>query len=465
MKLWHKASLICIAVLTVVVVICSTTLLIHAKNSILDLTWKHAQEKQRNLTASFSEMTRYYLADADSDVVKRTLVTYCFTRFADSSSVLIQGDETLFSEVTINPTEYLQPDSAVSAQQTYEGEIENRNVLIVGSELTIGGDEFRVYVVEDISTVYNSIMDMVWLHVTVSVLGILFGTGLIMLLLRRGTKPLASLASVSQKIASGAYEMRSDVHTNDEIGALAGDFNLMAHAIETHITQLTEIAERQQLFIGGVTHEFKTPLTSLLLHAHMLRRANMTDEEKDSSLEHIETQSEWLERLVQALLKLITLEEHLEIQDASVSELFERVRQSTRQSLADRNVTLEVCCNDEYLPMNPDLMQTLLINLIDNASKSYDDNTSDRTVCLSITDNMIVVKDHGRGIPPDSLARVFEPFYMVETSRSKRLDGSGLGLSLVKRVADAHGAKLELESELGKGTVVRLTLGLQNDYN
>jgi signal transduction histidine kinase len=465
LKLWHKASLICVAVLIAVVVICSTTLLIHAKNSILDVTWKQAQEKQKNLAASFLEMTNYYLMDADSDAVKRTLVMYCFTRFADSSSVLIQGDETLFSEVTIGPAAYLRLDSALSAQQTYEGEIENRNVLIVGSELTIGGDEFCIYVVEDISTVYNSIMDMVWFYVAVSVLGILFGTGLIMVLLRRGTRPLASLASVSQKIANGRYDMRSTVHTNDEIGALAGDFNLMADAVETRIAQLTETADRQQLFIGGVTHEFKTPLTSLLLHARMLRRANMTDEEKDVSLEHIETQSEWLERLVQTLLKLITLEEQLEIQDVSVSELFEQVRQSTRQSLAERNVTLEVCCGDEYLPMNPDLTRSLLINLIDNASKSYDDNSSNRTVVLSVTDNILEVKDCGRGIPPDSLSRVFEPFYMVDASRSKRLGGSGLGLSLAKRVADAHGAKLELESEFGKGTVVRLTLELQNSYN
>ena len=127
--------------------------------------------------------------------------------------------------------------------------------------------------------------------------------------------------------------MRADVHTGDEIGALAGDFNLMAEAVETRIAELMETAERQRLFIGGVTHEFKTPLTALLLHSRMLRRANMTDEEKDTSLEHIESQCEWLERLVQTLLKLITLEREIERRPCEVDALFDTVRQNTQKAL------------------------------------------------------------------------------------------------------------------------------------
>lgn len=173
------------------------------------------------------------------------------------------------------------------------------NVLIVGSLVMVRSTSYAVYVVEDISTTYNSIATMAWTFVIVSMAGILLGAGSIALLMRRSTSPLTALALTARRIAGGEYGIRASVDTHDEVGALADDFNRMAEAMETRIAELMETAERQRLFIGGVTHEFKTPLTALLLHSRMLRRANMTNEEKDASLEHIETQCEWLERLIE----------------------------------------------------------------------------------------------------------------------------------------------------------------------
>ena len=94
MKLWQKTSLICIAVLLVIVAACSAVLLLHSKNSILELTYSHAESKQRSLAYSFSEMAVYYLADGDSMEVETSLVNYCFSRLADASSVLMRGEET-----------------------------------------------------------------------------------------------------------------------------------------------------------------------------------------------------------------------------------------------------------------------------------------------------------------------------------------------------------------------------------
>ena len=250
--------------------------------------------------------------------------------------------------------------------------------------------------------------------------------------------------------------MRADVHTGDEIGALAGDFNLMAEAVEARIAELMETAERQRLFIGGVTHEFKTPLTALLLHTRMLRRANMTEEEKDDSLAHIESQCEWLERLVQMLLKLITLERDIERRPCEVDALLDQVRQNTQKSLADRGVTLIIQSDDGTLNCNADLIQSLLINLVDNAAKAYDADAPDKRVLLTFSGDTIEVRDFGRGIPEQAMERIFEPFYMVDKSRSKKSGGSGLGLALVRKIADAHDAELTVESSVEKGTTVRV---------
>ena len=299
MKLWQKTSIICIAVLLVIVTACSAVLLIHSKNSILELTYSRARDRQKSLASSFSEMAGYYIAENDSRTVENSLVNYCFSRFADSSSVLMRGDETLYSGVSVNPRAFLPLPENEYSMKIAEREIDGRNVLIAGSLVAVRNTSYAVYVVEDISTTYNSIVSLAWTFAAVSLAGILLGAGCIALIMRRSTRPLTALAKTARQIAGGDYSMRADVYTQDEIGALAGDFNLMAEAVETRIAELMETAERQRLFIGGVTHEFKTPLTALLLHTRMLRRANMTEEEKDDSLAHIESQCEWLERLVQ----------------------------------------------------------------------------------------------------------------------------------------------------------------------
>ena len=456
MKLWQKTSLVCIAVLLFIVSACSAVLLIHSKNSILELTYSYARDKQKSLASSFSEMAGYYIAENDSRTVENSLVNYCFSRFADSSSVLMRGDETLYSGVSVNPRAFLPLSENEYSMKIAEREIDGRNVLIVGSLVMVRSASYAVYVVEDISTTYNSIVSLAWTFAAVSLAGVLIGAGCIALIMRRSTRPLTSLAKTARQIAGGDYSMRADVHTGDEIGALAGDFNLMAEAVEARIAELTETAERQRLFIGGVTHEFKTPLTALLLHSRMLRRANMTEEERDNSLAHIESQCAWLERLVQTLLKLITLEQAILVENVSVAALFEWVRQSTRQALADKGVALIMRCDADTLPMNADLMQSLLINLVDNAAKAYDADAQNKTVTLSCYGNVLEVKDFGRGIPKESMERIFEPFYMVDKSRSKKAGGSGLGLALVKQIADAHGARLEVESTLGSGTAVRV---------
>ena len=156
MKLWQKTSLICIAVLLVIVTACSAVLLIHSKNSILELTYSRARDRQKSLASSFSEMAGYYIAEGDSLTVETSLVNYCFSRFADSSSVLMRGDETLYSGVSVDPRTLLPLSGNEYGIQLTEREIEGRNVLIVGSLVTVKSTPYAVYVVEDISTTYNN---------------------------------------------------------------------------------------------------------------------------------------------------------------------------------------------------------------------------------------------------------------------------------------------------------------------
>ncbi|MBQ5985649.1 MAG: HAMP domain-containing protein [Clostridia bacterium] len=458
MKLSNRITLLVSIVLTVVILAVSLSLLLFAKNTILSLSVEQVQRKQQTLRTSFSEMANYYAANSDSDAVHASLVRYCFTRFADQTSVLMQDGEAVVSSVTIDPSAYVQQSDDYGEAEPVAVTVQGRRLLIAGSSTSVGGKSYDVYVVEDVSDVYNRISRMTWIFAGVSIAAIALGAVVVMLLVRRSTKPITALSGAAKEIADGAYEKRVKVRTKDEIGTLGEDFNRMADAVETKISELSERNERQRLFIGGVTHEFKTPLTGLLLHAGLLRRANLSEDERDASLAHIESQAAWLERLTQNLLKLTTADDEIELQAVHIPDLLDEVKDGVEPKLNERGATLSVQCETETLTLNPELWRSLLNNLIVNAANAYDADAEEKPITLTVKDKTFSVTDYGRGIPKEAQSRIFEPFFRVDKSRSKKQGGSGLGLALVKAIADAHGASVSVDSEPGKGTTVSVTL-------
>lgn len=452
MKLWQKISLICVAVLLLVVGVCSTLLIINSRDKILSLTIEGAQNELNSLKASFEQMFAYYGKENDDPLVKRTLARFSFSKFAHDTSVLLSDGEEVYSNLTFDPQDYL-PEAGLDSGEYYLGRVAGRNILITGSSSNIASTRHTIYVVRDITDVYNSILDMGMQFALVSVSGIIVGTVLIVLLVRLAARPIKSLGRSARRIARGEYAERAAVETKDEIGDLAGDFNVMAEAVQSHFEALKETNERQQLFIGGLTHEFKTPLTSVIGHAETLLYTKMPEDVAERSLTHIHEQCKWLERLTQELLKLITLQEEIELREESVPALLDAVKESVSETLQQRGVILETECGMQKLVMNADLMKSLLINLVDNASKA---SGPGQLVTIRAHGRTLEVADRGAGIPQEELSRITEPFYRVDKSRSKKMGGAGLGLALAERIADAHGAKMTIESAPGAGTTVRI---------
>lgn len=451
MKLWQKISLVCICVLIGIVTVCCTLLLIQSKNGVLNLTVKQAEEKQRTLETSFSQMFSYYGDKNDSPVTEYSLAVYCFSQFADNTSVFIMDGETVYSNINLLP-ETILPVTG-HEQQTYLGETDGRHILIVGSGTVANDKEAMIYVVEDVSSIYNDITRMAWRFIAICATGTLAGAILIILLVRKATKPLHVLSETTKRISGGEYARRAEIASHDEIGSLAADFNAMADAVETHIAELTETAQRQRLFIGGVTHELKTPLATMLIHSDTLLNAKVDRRQTEISLRHINNQCRWLERMTQKLLRLITLKEDIRPCETNVSELFDDVVESTAKTMQERMTPLKIECETDTLMVDADLIRSALINLVDNASKASD---AGRTVVLKAYGRTIEVVDSGKGIPENEIARITEPFYMIDPSRNRKNGGSGLGLALVCEIVRAHGAALSIESEVGRGTVVKI---------
>ncbi len=456
MKLWKKVTVICSVVLIVLVSLCSGILLKQTQDKMLSLTYEQAAEKQRNLAASFREMMNYYAAADDSYAVRYALASYCFSRFADGSAVLMQDNNVIFSSQNLLPEDYLKL-SADERQVQIASEIQGKQMLITGSTLHVRSREivYSVYTVEDITPIYDKvyalIRQFIWIDLACLTLGLLLIVGLV----RYAMMPLEKLKLVATDIADGSYSQRVPIYSDDEIGALSESFNRMANSVETKIQELTEQTERQQLFIAGVTHEFKTPLTALLLNADTLQNTYMNEEEQTEAFAVINRQCHWLEHLVQKLLKLLTLRQDITMENVYIPDLLEWVQENTKEMLKKRGISLVVQCQTEYMEMDSDLMQSVLVNLIDNASKASEPG---QIIRLTVREHLLEVSDSGRGIPAEELGRITEPFYMVDRSRSKQQGGVGLGLALVNEIVKAHGGKWNIDSKLGEGTSVRIYL-------
>ena len=152
-------------------------------------------------------------------------------------------------------------------------------------------------------------------------------------------------------------------------------------------------------------------------------------------------------------MTLTMLEGTIERTPASVEALFAAVEETMADALRESGVCLIVSCGMGELTIDFDLMRSALVNLIENARRA---SPRGSTIELTAADGVIAIRDYGKGIGREELSRVTEPFYTADRSRSKKNGGSGLGLALVKRIAEAHHASLEIESEPGAGTRVSL---------
>ncbi len=276
-------------------------------------------------------------------------------------------------------------------------------------------------------------------------------------------RPLRRLSRAVRRIAGGNMEVRAKVESDDEVGELTRDFNRMADHLEQQFTELQDTARRQEDFIGSFAHELKTPLTSMIGYADMLRSREMTEEERFDAANYIFKEGKRLEALSFKLLDLMVLR-HQEFRKKPVSTawLADEVGGILEPTLKEKGIEFQTSVQDVRLEMEPDLMKTVLMNLLDNGRKAMEGGADPKRLFLIGRQEKdgyaYYVHDTGKGIPAEDLSRITEAFYMVDKSRARRQGGAGLGLSICAEIVQRHGGRLSFRSEEGKGTLARVWL-------
>lgn len=241
----------------------------------------------------------------------------------------------------------------------------------------------------------------------------------------------------------------------DEIGALISTFNEM-------LDRLEELFEKQRRFTGDISHELRSPLTTILGNLSLLRRAkNLPDEERADMLNEMHSEAERMHRLISDLLLLSQAESGLAINRASVeldTLLLESYRLAKRRA-GDR-LAIHLTHEDQAVVMgDADRLRQVLDNLINNAIRYTPQGGSIELSLHCLGDEaMITVADTGQGIAAEDLPHIFDRFYRADKARTRAAGGTGLGLSIVKWIVDVHNGRIEVKSTPGEGSVFYIYL-------
>ncbi len=305
----------------------------------------------------------------------------------------------------------------------------------------------------DRSTQYQSFFAL--MLVLTAAVGVLSLSASAMLL-----RPLSRLSDATRRMAAGELDQRVTVDRDDELGRLSVDFNVMSNRIRRQVLELQEAARRQEDFIGSFAHEIKTPLTSIIGYADLLRSRPMTESQVRENAGYIFSEGRRLEALSRKLMDLIVLDRHdFPLREVPLDVFLQRVDGAFRPALEREGIRLTVRAKPVKALLEPDLMETVCLNLLDNARKAMENGGSVLLEGLPEEGGCkITVRDTGKGIPEQELGRVTEAFYMVDKSRARAQGGAGLGLALCARIVDLHGGRLEIESREGQGTQVTVHL-------
>lgn len=276
------------------------------------------------------------------------------------------------------------------------------------------------------------------------------------IILRRTMKPITQLTKVVDDMAEGNWESKAPEAGKDEVATLGRHFNRMADKIQDNIQQIRQEADAKQEFVDNFAHELKSPLTSIYGFAEYVQKANIPEDEKIQCMSYIMDESKRLLQLSYTLLDMAKIRnEAINIEEMKLCDVEEQIQKRMETLCAERGVTLVCNRSADTMFANEVLLFSLLCNLLQNAvyaCKSGDIVTWG--VEEEAANIRIYVEDNGCGMTKEQVKRVKEPFYRVDKARSREAGRTGLGLAICSQIVEYHNARMDIQSEPDKGTII-----------
>ena len=256
------------------------------------------------------------------------------------------------------------------------------------------------------------------------------------------------------RVERGGREYQLDISRIESEGTVIG-----AVLLAFDVTEQAFAERNRREFTANVSHELKTPLQSIMGSAELIENGLVKQEDMPRFVGHIRTEAARLVTLIEDIIRLSQLDEggKLPFEPVDLKKLAEEASASLASAAAEKQVTIRVHGDDRQITTVRRLASEIIYNLCDNAVKyNREGGSVDVTIDGTAHGAVVTVQDTGIGIPPEHQSRVFERFYRVDKSHSRQSGGTGLGLSIVKHAVQYLGGRIELESQPGKGTTMRV---------
>ena len=300
----------------------------------------------------------------------------------------------------------------------------------------------------DIESEINSLLNISYITLFImfllSLIILIFFTTLVYIPLRKITKG-------AESFADGNYHYEVNVDTRDEMGYLAAALNYMSGKI-------ADSEDDQKKFIANVSHDFRSPLTSIKGYLEAMLDGTIPPEMHEKYLGIVLNETERLTKLTNGLLALNNLNTkgmHLDITDFDINDTVRKVAETFEGTCRKKSIAIELVLMGDELFVHADKgrIEQIVYNLTDNAVKfSHHDSVIKIETAEKKNKIYVSVKDTGIGIPPEDISMIFNRFYKSDSSRGKDKKGTGLGLSIVKEILTAHGENINVVSTPGEGS-------------
>lgn len=327
--------------------------------------------------------------------------------------------------------------------------------------VTLLNKQYYVEVFRDVSPIFENRVQQQQIYLNIIVFMIVIGVVLTLMAGQWIMRPIINLSEATRHITEGNLYQRVAVDSHDEIGILSQNFNTMAAHLEEKVRELEDETSKQENFVASFSHELKTPLTSMIGYADMLRSKKMDQDQIVLCGNYIFAEGKRLEDLSMKLLEMVILK-HQQIQMRTIpaADFFTDIEWTMKPAFASERIRFNIKADHANLLIEPELLKTVCINLLDNARKAID---QDGEVSLEGKTTAkgcyaIIISDNGKGMDESELSKITQAFYMVDKSRARTQGGAGLGLAICDEIVKLHGGTMEFESKPAAGTRVTIHL-------
>lgn len=353
-------------------------------------------------------------------------------------------------------------ESVPHAGRVIESDWRENKYIATDSPITIGERHYgHVYMFAPTSIIREMLGELGGRFLTVGILSLLLTLLVIPFLTRFITRPLLRMKRVTEQLAMGGHPAGLDTGRQDELGDLARSIGKLSK-------DLDRLKNERNTFLASVAHELRTPMTYIQGYADLAMKPGVSDEARGKYSAIIREEARHLSKLVGQLFELARLDQNdftVRLSPVRLSTLADSVLSLVRPAFEEKGVGLSCDIPDRLVVrLDPTRFQQVLLNLLDNALKHTPAGKQVRLRAIALKDSVRVeVEDEGEGIPEDELSTVFEQFYRVDKSRSRKSGGTGLGLAIVKEIIEAHGGQIRAHRKPAGGTVMTISLEKEGD--